>query len=160
MTKKAERGEMPDLKTYYGIKQEKVGRDFKPTEKDLKMEETVENMENRGIPLGQIRKEAGDIAPKRVVDFLKELALHTKREMSQETYFISQPAFDTKYGRMVVGQMFYKEGAVSVEFIIRDDETNEILESKNIKFMNELSPKYAEFLEKILREGYPDEKSH
>lgn len=161
--KKAGRGEIPDAETYYGIPSQKIGRDSKPTEKDIKIEEAVENMENTGIAAGRLEKDVGDTAPKRVVDVLKELALYIEKEVGQEKPSMPLYIFDKRYGRRVVNEMFAKEGRDDVEFIIRDSKTGEVLESKNIKFMDELkkiSPEYTELLEKILREGYPKEKSN
>lgn len=146
-----------DAKFFYG---EKPERDFKPTGKDLKIEETVENMEKIGIAAGRLEKDVGDTAPKRIIDVMKELALYAKKEVGREKPSMPTFCFDKRYGRIVRNEMFAKEGGDDVEFIIRDNKTGEILESKNIKFMNELPPELFNMFEKMVREGYPGEKSN
>lgn len=148
-----------DAKPFYG---EKPERDFKPTEeKDLKIEETVENMENRGFVVGRLEKDVSDTAPKRIVDVLKEVALKIKKGFGREQYDISQPFFDPRFGRMITQKMIYKKADEDwVEFVTQDSETGEVLESKNYEFMNELPPEMAAKFETKLREENPGEKSN
>lgn len=161
MVKTAKRGEVPSAEAYYEIPPQKTGHDYKPTEKNLKIEETVENMENRGFAAGRLEKDVGDIAPKRVVDVLKELALKIRKGSGREQYDISPPVFDQRFGRMITQKMIYKKADKPfVEFVTQDSETGEVLESKNYEFMDELPPEIAAKFETKLREENPGKKSN
>lgn len=161
MVKTAKRGEVPSAETYYEIPPQKTGHDYKPTEKDLKIEETVENMEKTGIAAGRLEKDISDTAPKRIVDVLKELALKIRKGSGREQYDIYQPVFDPRFGRMITQKVIYKKDDEDcVEFVTQDSETGEVLESKNYEFMNELPPDMAAKFETMLREENPKEKSN
>lgn len=157
----AERGEMPSMDKYFdALSEEKSGHDSIPTEKELENERTAKHLLEHPEIAMESNKSGSDTAPKHLTDIWKKLALYTEKEVGQERLFMKTPYFDKGRGKMVVGEMLMKDNMDDVEFVIKDSETGEILESKNIKFMNEFPEEYAEYLDKILREGYPGEKSH
>ncbi len=152
---------MPDAKKYFESSPERVSRDYKPTEKDLKIEKAARNIEETGMYKGrEFSEEISDVVPKRAADWLNEMGLKTKGQAGNEEYEISESNFSERFGRMVRHKMFSKNGGEYLEFITIDSETGEILESKNIRFMDELPSEMVAKFEAILWKGESGEKSH
>lgn len=163
MIKTAKKGEVPGTETYYEIPPQKAGHDYKPTEKDIEIEKTADNLENHsGIVSRRMDREVGDVAP--VIDWLKQMALDANKERinrtKEEPHWEILFYIDEESGREVMSKIFMGDDGRTIEFVAIDAKTGDIIKQENIDAMNKLPLKVRAMLEDRMRKDYPGEKSN
>lgn len=163
MVKTAKKGEVPSAETYYKIPPPKAGHDYKPTEKDIEIEKTVDNIESHsGVVFLRKDRGAGDMSP--VIDWLKQMALDANKERinrtKEEPYWETLPYFDEESGREVMSKIFMGHDGRTIEFVAIDAKTGDIIKQANIDAMNKLPLRFRAMLEERMRKNCPEEKSH
>ncbi len=179
MTKEAKRGEKPSIENYYvnvSDEKETAGHDYKPTKEQREGEKTAKHlMEHPEIPDEHNKyliehpeiphdhnKEGSDVL---IIDWLKKMAMEARREKitrkpDDDPYKNVIVYKDQDSGRKVIGKTFTSADGDSIEFIVIDSETGEIVKQNNIRWMTELPVPFQMALENYMHYGNPGEKSN